>query len=70
VSAAVMCEGLNGGRRVLLCGVPTSPPCGDEGLGDELGSEFMTSVVLDPCGDGQIVRSSVLLAAGYWHLGA
>jgi hypothetical protein len=47
----------------LLCGVATSPPCGEEGLGDELGSEIKTGVVLDPC--GQIVRSSVLLAAGY-----
>jgi len=25
--------------------------------------------VLDPCG-GQMVRSDVSLAAGYWHLGA
>jgi hypothetical protein len=25
-------------------GVPTSPPCREEGLGDELGSELKTSV--------------------------
>jgi hypothetical protein len=47
----------------LPCGVPTSPPCGEEGLGDELGSGLMTGVMLDPC--GQIVRSSALLAAVY-----
>ena len=61
-------------------GVPTSPPCGEEGLVDELGSELIPGVLercgvglLETCGfhvaAGQMIRSNVA-AAGYWRLGA
>jgi len=30
----------------------------------------VAGVVLGPCGGGQMIRSDVSLAAGYWRLGA
>jgi hypothetical protein len=44
-------RGRNRGKGCDDVGVPTSPPCGEEGLGDELGSELTTGV-LERCGVG------------------
>jgi hypothetical protein len=53
----------------LICGCPHNTPCGKEVLGDEIGSEIMTGVVMDPCGNGpnyqeQCVVGGRLLAFG------
>ena len=58
-------------------GAPTSPPRVEkrgwvvywEVLTTGVLERCVAGVVLDPCG-GQMVRSDVSLAAGYWHLGA
>jgi len=57
---------------------PPSRPRGEARLGGVASWKVFTigvlercvaGVVLDPCG-GQMVRSDVSLAAGYWNLGA
>ena len=63
----------------MTCGCPHITPLRRRGLGGELGSAYdrcagalcccVADVVLDPCGGGQMVRSDVSLAAGYWCLG-
>jgi len=58
-------------------GAPTSPPHVEkrgwvvywEVLTTGVLERCVAGVVLDPCG-GQMVRSDVSLAVGYWHLGA
>jgi len=69
-------------KQLLPCGCShITPPCGGEGLGNELGSErcdwyagelwsWAAGVMLSPCSGGPNGQEHCGMAASYWRLNA